>query len=657
MPVSPPPVRPTPPRPPPPPPRPPPPPPSASSPAWKTPGNRSNNIGDGDGDVDSKGKVKVKGVRLNQIGHGDSSSTSTSTSTPLRNQQQHNNNFKNNLLHSPKSSSNSNINSNSRISINTVRIESSPLKAAATLIQTLDIAHTEMTSFAADAAADAENARRNARTAQEIARRYQNRSYPTFKMDALEASASNAGMNTLSITGTGTGRSTTTTSSSFIITPRPKHPEILGFDDMNIKRSHNGEEKDFENEEKQRNDDDDDNDNDTSMISKHRGKQNKLSNSISSRGGFHSPTSTSTSLERIAQHHADDVLQLTLDLERTKQALKSEQRLRKNCQSSLSSLQSKTVNLEKINQKLMEECGTERQQSTTQISDLEQELKLSGLRLQAAEEDAQLALDLAKDSAEQRDQMEDSLLEAQKEIEMLKQQQQQQQQNAQLQLAIVETPKRHVHFANANANATAVQHEEKSLTVIDTPREVGPPRSMVAAGRQLLLRRSMSPQDAVIRLELTPAKSAERRQQLYQRVNEHLNESTTNDDTNIMLLSSSPSRTPLSPARSSSNTAITSGDASAGATTIINQATKKKLEEYYTAIKILQISGKRLDLDGYWWREHSKTMPSHNPIQIDIMTRQYCQNVEVRTVQLRQAIIYNIYIYIYKTFKRVYYIC
>jgi hypothetical protein len=101
----------------------------------------------------------------------------------------------------------------------TARTESSPLKVAASLIQSLDIAHTEMTSFAADAAVDAERARRNARTAQEIVRRYQNRSYPTsFNMDAFEAPTSAA--RSKSVDGTGT-----VASSSFAITiSRPKRP-------------------------------------------------------------------------------------------------------------------------------------------------------------------------------------------------------------------------------------------------------------------------------------------------------------------------------------------------------------------------------------------------------------------------------------------------
>jgi hypothetical protein len=510
----------------------------------------------------------------------------------------------------------------------TARTESSPLKVAASLIQSLDIAHTEMTSFAADAAVDAERARRNARTAQEIVRRYQNRSYPTsFNMDAFEAPTSAA--RSKSVDGTGT-----VASSSFAITiSRPKRPEIMRFhNDVTPSRKstlngglkrQNGEEKNYDN---------DGNDNDnagvyvstTPVRSKQRGMQDKAStnSSVPTRGGFHSPAS----YERISQHHADDLLQLTQELERAKQALKSEQRLHKDCQSSLASLQSKKIESKNKNQKLVEKHDMEQKQSTMQISHLEQELELSRSRLEAAEEDAQLALDLATDSAEERDKMEESLRKAEKEIEMLKEEQQN---GKRRQLATVGSPKLNVHFADDIAGNSST-----NIGSAQMKRENGPPRSMIAAGRQILLRRNMSPQDAVIRIQLSPAKSVERRQQLCRRLNEHLNESSTsnNEDANIALLSSSPSRTPLSPTPGNKNTSTTTYGGNTPARFSINGTiTKKELEEYHTAMKILEISGKRLDLDGYGWREHSKTMIIHNPIQIDVMTRQYCQNVEVRT--------------------------
>ena len=461
-----------------------------------------------------------------------------------------------------------------------------------------------MTSFAADAAANAERARRNARTAQEIARRYQNRSHPTsFHMDAFEAPTS--AVRTKGAVGS---------SSLKITTSRPKRPEIMRFHN-DVTPSRKPTLNDGNREKKN------DDDVSTPVVSKQTGMQDKTSNnnssSVSNRREFHSPGS----YERISQHHADDLLQLTQELERAKQALKSEKRLHKDCQLSLASLQSKRIELMNTNQQLVEQHEMERNQSTMQITHLEQELGLSRSRLEAAEEDAQLALDLAMDSSAEREKMEESLQNAQEEIEMLREQQQNGKQLS-------------VHFADDIADNTHTKSSTNmNIGSAQMKRGNGPPRSMIAAGRQLLLKRNMSPQDAVIRIQLSPARSVERRQQLCRRLNEHLNE-----DANIALLSSSPSRTPLSPTpgNNHSTTTTPSGVDTPSHFSIHNTITKKELEEYHTATKILEISGKRLDLDDYWWREQSKTSVTiqHNPIQIDVMTRQYCQNVEVRTIRL-----------------------
>eukprot|EP00536_Pseudo-nitzschia_multiseries_P012795 jgi/Psemu1/209694/e_gw1.508.16.1 len=508
----------------------------------------------------------------------------------------------------------------------TARMQSSPLREAAHLIQSLDIAHTKMMGSAAYAATEAETARRNARTAQEIARRYQNQSYPMFKMDALEASMS-------SVATIATSTSTPVASSSFVFASRPKHPEILGLKKKNTVKGDDGnggdgEEKIFEHEDELLSDDVGESRHKPprspsrtykSPTPKHPESTDKSANNNTprNRGEFQSPTS----FERIAQQHADDLLQLRMELERTKQDLASEERLRKQCQSSLSSTQMKASNLESINRKLLEEMERERKQSKKDVSDLKIELKANAMKLQAAEEDAQLALDIAKDSAEEKENLAQLLRKSEKEVEMLKKLCENNH------LAVVETPERRVHFADSET--TSSQNEEKSPAAFDAPREGGPPRAMIAAGRQLLLRRNMSPQDAVIRLELTPTKSAERRQLLAERLNKGLNENTS-DDSSIMLLSSSPSRTPFSPTPGS-RTAIHAGGSHAGRHSIGNLDIKSTLEEYNAAVKTLETSGKRLDLDGYFWREHSsKTKPSRDPIRIDQMTRQYCQNVEFK---------------------------
>jgi len=531
----------------------------------------------------------------------------------------HDSGIESGILRSPKSCKNAN---------------SSPLKVAASLIRSLDISHTEMTSFAADAAADAERARRNARTAQEIARRYQNRFQPSIKFDSFELSTKT----TESVAGSATpSASSNIAASPFKLPGTMSDHETIPKRDFNLNDSEekDGEEKDGEIDGNQKNKNGDNDDVGiqitTPMASKHRGTQDMALNSTQKKELFKSPTS----FERIAQHHADDVLQLTLELERTRQALKLEQRSHRECQASLASVRSKKKKFENVNQKLVEKHEKEQEESRTQVSNLEKELEFSRLRLQAAEEDAQLALDLAKDSAEQRDKIEESFLKAKKEIKMLKEDL-----DDKLRIVNVGSPKRNVHFADedsdtvivSNSTPTATQSKEKPHIVATTRRENAPPRSMIAAGRQLLLRRNMSPQNAVLRLELSPTKSAERRQKLYRRLNCHLN-GDGDEDVGVMLLPSSPSRMPSSP--TPGNSLAIRGDTSSSMNSTV---TKKTLEEYHTAVKILQISGKRLDLNGYWWRDNGTPIQSHNPIQIDVMTRQYCQNVEFKIVRQQKDI-------------------
>jgi hypothetical protein len=315
-------------------------------------------------------------------------------------------------------------------------------------------------------------------------------------------------------------------------------------------------------------------------------------------------------------------LQLSLELERTKQALKSEQRMHQDCKTALASIRSKTANLEEQNRKLLEDLERERRQSTQEVSNLQQELEKGRLRLQAAEEDAQLALDLAKDSSEQRDQIEEELRKALKEIQELKVQHQT---NAGKTPLEVETPKRHVRFADSRSERKDHEETKTPESLFATPMSSdsgGLSRSMVAAGRQVLRRQlAPSPEDVVFRLELTPAKSAERRQRLRQRMTEL--------DGMVAASPLSPSHgTPAhSPLRLTHTSVVIDENEN-------NATVRKKLEECYAAIKILQTSGKRLDLDGYWWRGGAgsnigKASLTH-PIQLDVMTRQYCQNVEVR---------------------------
>jgi len=490
------------------------------------------------------------------------------------------------------------------------------------LIQSLEICETEIRSSVADAGKGAATAFKNARIAEDIIKQYQRKSYSTSMLGSRASSAPLVDGVT----------STTATPSKLLLTPRTKLPKARRLHSLTPNRTKTTSRLPPQNENKKETDDYEENQNDnenTSVTTPVASKPTKGRPPSSAKvlSAPQSPTpyhrnqnrltpQSPTSYERLAKNHADDLLQLSLELERVRQELTSEQQLHKECQDSLESMKAR----KKRTDLKFQQFNGEREESATKISDLEEQLGVSRWRLQAAEEDAQLALDLAKDSAEQREKAEEQLEAAKNEIEFLRKGQEGKGQNPAL-----TTPKRSVHFADTEVtnasgtvtpSSTPVQPKEQASPMFFTPRENAPPRAMVAAGRQLLIRRNMTPQDAVKRLEVSPAKSAERRKQLSRRLNKHLNEAGC-EDSNVSLFTSS------------SSSLIS---ASGSGLSISDTMTQKKFEEYNTAVKILQTSGERLELDGYWWREHSnKTLtPNNVPFQIDIMTRQYCQNVEFK---------------------------
>lgn len=439
----------------------------------------------------------------------------------------------------------------------------SPLKAAADLIQTLDLAYAEMSTCAADAARDAEEARRNARTASEIARRYLNRSYPKGPSNFGSTPTSK-----LELLG-GRPADQRGEYKEEILGPSLETPSSPRFHSLNGAMT-NGSKP-------------------NTPTSADRRKHFFVSNSPSrSRVRTYNPTS---SADRIAQSHAEDVLTLSLELERARQAFQSEQRMHDETKTALSTQKVKANALQEENKKLKEQLELFQREKAQQVADLQQELTKAKYLAQAAEEDAQLALDLAKESSEKRDAMEEELQRTLAELRLLKDQ------PPPVQL---ETPRRTVHFMDESPAA--------SVEVVPNSQNGGstPSRSMVAAGRQILRRSfATSPGEEIITLELTPAKSAERRRRLRERL-------TQLDDSSPLALQPSTQQ-PKSPQRP-----------------VIES------EDCRNAAKLLQESGRRLELAGHWWR---KGLANSAPInEMEAMTRQYCQSVEFKVERQQKEI-------------------
>ena len=431
--------------------------------------------------------------------------------------------------------------------------ESSTMKAAQELIASLDTAYSEMRHSAADAARDAENARRNARAASEIARRYLHRSYPKTQTQF----------------GAGPSTPTSSTAASQELVGSTKVPETT----PNPLQAINGLASELQ-------------------TPREDGRCSFEPTPRSSRRTYNTPMST----DRIAQSHAEEILGLTMELERTRQTLKSEQRMHEEAKASLASYQSKHASLEEQNRKLLEELEQTKMEAQTRTSELEQQLQQVNYKVQAAEEDAQLALDIANDSDQQNLQLEDALKKAAEEIRILKEEK--------ANSKNFETPKRGVRWADTTPppqSPTPPQPpNEDEVTATPSSSTPRASREMVAAGRQLLRRRmGTSPQEEVINLELTPAKSAERRRRLRDR----LTQRQQDDD-----VQATPAKSPQRP------------DA------FMNS---KLAAECRNSAKLLQQSGQRLDLGGHWWREHRG--PQQPDPHLEAMTRQYCQSVEVST--------------------------
>lgn len=436
----------------------------------------------------------------------------------------------------------------------------SPLKAAADLIQTLDLAYAEMTHCAADAARDAEQARRNARTASEIARRYIHRSYPKVSTSfgsplsaavARPEESKEGSRSPLVVESHGTG-TTGSTNDYFSLQEHNSKPPTPNRPDSSSRKGAGS----------------------SSSSSPGRNHTNNNNNRVAR--NFHTPSSA----DRIAQSHAEDVLTLSMELERSKNALKSEQKYHDETKVALSNQKMKASSLEEENKRLRQQLQQLDRERDEKIWNLEHELAKAKLYVEAAEEDAQLALDLAKESSEKRDEMEDELERVMEELQTLKEQPPPQ----------LETPRRSVRFANDSSSS----RPEDTTKVEATPQN--------ADTGELLLRRPQVPSPA----EEVMTPRMQRKQ---------------DDD----------SSSPLAIIRSTSSSSSQHQSPSPR-----NYLSGESSEDCKNAAKLIQDSGRRLDLAGHWWRKgHENPVLTH---EMEAMARQYCQSVEFKVDRQQKEI-------------------
>ena len=302
-----------------------------------------------------------------------------------------------------------------------------------------------------------------------------------------------------------------------------------------------------------------------------------------------------SSSERLARSHAEDVLSLSLELERTKQALENERITHDETRSSLTEARAKHTQFETQIQKLLNDAETQREDYIRQMDALQQELQRAQVRVEAAEEDAQLALDLAKGNAESREQLEMWLQRALQEVEVLRGQLERVGAYGGAILPMspeyvdMEPTRRKpvVRFAEPPTvmEMAADDHEESGSAAFSQRRQAS--RSMVAAGRHLLHRATTGDDEKVHAVSLTPEKSAERRERLRQRLRD------------------------LDRGVGISAPAGTSGGMST-----------KAMGHCRNVARLLRESGQRLGLD--------TTKQRMDDAHVEAMARQFCQTVEVR---------------------------
>jgi len=126
-----------------------------------------------------------------------------------------------------------------------------------------------------------------------------------------------------------------------------------------------------------------------------------------------SPRKQPTTSARIQASHAEDVLTLALELERTRSALKDANAQLVNIQSQNEDLQSQLLQ----NNSNITATLEDQQQSSSQVME---ELRMEKIRSKAAEEDAALALELAKDAQAVKEECEEWLTRSLDEIEFWK---------------------------------------------------------------------------------------------------------------------------------------------------------------------------------------------------------------------------------------------
>ena len=281
------------------------------------------------------------------------------------------------------------------------------------------------------------------------------------------------------------------------------------------------------------------------------------------------------------------LLNLSLELERCQRALTEEKAEHKATQQALAEAKAIATKREADVEALLHDQETMREQFGRKIDELQRELDFTKQRLEAADQDAALALELAQNNAQAREEMENwyqQCLDRNTELQEALEQQCLQLQAAGHNSHQVVPKTTNDENARADSNEVAPAESEKELPakpIVD---------SMVLSGRELLKSFRNGGRQTVLSPSKAAERTHERRRQLAERI-KALDE---------------PLKSVENPrSEASINIRIS---------------------------KILQESGRRLCLPGRWWNKSptaAESTSSVTPEDTESLTQHYCQAVEV----------------------------
>jgi hypothetical protein len=267
----------------------------------------------------------------------------------------------------------------------------------------------------------------------------------------------------------------------------------------------------------------------------------------------------------------------------------------------------KNAQLEAQIEKLLETMEKQREDHGRLIDSLRGELASTKSRVDAADEDAQAAIDLATEASASKEQVESWLQRALEEIDLLRNQLESAGVHAGSVMPTTPASKKNsVRFADS-PTVVVVPNQDTSLAVVPPP-PTSPPRSMVAAGRNLLAS-VRSPDPKMHLITVSPQRSAERRKILRERL-KALDEEGTMPPT-------------PSPTKTSSSPRISGGG---GALVDVSALAQTAMDACHSVAGLLKESALTLKLAGRW----SLASLPEDVENVENLARRYCNAVEVR---------------------------